>query len=271
MRKTREIALPRWLPNPAVTALAYLSTTLWMLGFPEQARDKMNDAERYARELAHPLTLVYLLMCGASWLQIFLRDSETTRTYATESNFIATEQAFSYWSAYAKIVGGWATAHQDESRAGVAAIAAGLRQYRSMGSALFLPMFLWALADAHRMAGDADEGLTAIRDGLAAAEGSGELWWHAELHRLRGVLMLESRRDVTKEAEAAFHTAITIARDQGAKSWELRAATSLARLWQSQGKIGEGYDLLAPVYDWFTEGFDTADLKDAKALLDELV
>ena len=169
--------------DPAVTALAYLSTTLWMLGFPEQARDKMNDAERYARELAHPHTLVYLLMCGASWLQMFLRDSVTTRTHATESISIATEQAFPYWSAYAKIVGGWATAHQDESRAGVAAIAAGLRQYRSMGSALFLPMFLWALADAHRMAGDADEGLTAIRDGLAAAEGSGELWWHAELHR----------------------------------------------------------------------------------------
>ena len=120
------------------------------------------------------------------------------------------------------------------------------------------------------MADDADEGLTAIRDGLAAAEGSGELWWHAELHRLRGVLMLESRRDVKKEAEDAFHAAITISRNQGAKSWELRAATSFARLWQSQGKIDEAYDLLAPVYAWFTEGFNTADLKEAKGLLEEL-
>ena len=256
--------------DPAVTALAYQSTTLWMLGFPDQARDKMNDAERYARELAHPHTLVYLLMCGKSWLQMLLRDSATTRRYAAESNSIATEQAFPYWSAYAKIVGGWATAHQDDSRAGIAAIAAGIRQYRSTGSALFLPTFLWALADAHRMADDADEGLTAIRDGLAAAEGSGELWWHAELHRLRGVLILESRRDVKKEAEDAFHAAITISRNQGARSWELRAATSFARLWQSQGKIDEAYDLLAPVYAWFTEGFNTADLKEAKGLLEEL-
>ena len=201
---------------------------------------------------------------------MLLRDSATARTHAAESVSIATEQAFPYWSAHAKIVGGWATAHQDKPRAGVAAILEGLGAYRSTGSAVFMPLLLWALADAHRMAGDADAGLTAIRDGLAAAEGSGELWWHAELHRLRGVLLLESRPDVMEGAETAFHAAISIAREQGAKSWELRAATSLARLWQSQGKRQEAHDLLAPVYAWFTEGFDTADLKDAKALLDEL-
>ena len=230
----------------------------------------MNDAERYARELAHPHTLVYHLMCGASLLQIFRRDAATTRTYAAESISIATEQAFPYWSAYAKIVGGWAMAHQDEPGAAVAAIVEGVGEYRSTGSALFLPMFFWALADAYRMAGDADGGLIAVRDGIAATESTGELWWHAELHRLRGVLMLESRRDVMEEAEAAFHSTIAIARAQGAKSWELRAATSLARLWRSQGKHEQARDLLAPVYDWFTEGFDTADLVEAKALLDEL-
>ena len=199
-----------------------------------------------------------------------MRDPATTRAHAAESISIATEQAFPYWSAYGKILGGWASAHQDEPCAAVSAIVDGVGEYRATGSALFLPMFLWALADAHRMAGDADEGLIAVRDGLAAAEGTGELWWHAELHRLRGVLMLESRPDVMEEAEAAFHAAIAIAQNQKAKGWELRAATSLAQLWQSQGKSQEAHDLLAPVHDWFTEGFDTADLKDAKALLDEL-
>ena len=115
-----------------------------------------------------------------------------------------------------------------------------------------------------------EEGLRLVDEGLAVSEETGECWAKADLYRLKGVLLLERANPDTPRAEACFRQALDIARHQQAKSWELRAATSLARLWQSQGKRQEAYDLLAPVYGWFTEGFDTADLQEAKDLLDEL-
>ena len=132
---------------------------------------------------------------------------------------------------------------------------------------------LWA--EAYRSGGQADEGLTVLAEALEVVDTTGERFYEAELHRLKGELTLQSQAVsqqsiVVEEAEASFHKALDIARAQEAKSWELRAATSLARLWQQQGKTQEARDLLAPVYNWFTEGFDTADLKDAKALIAEL-
>jgi predicted ATPase len=132
------------------------------------------------------------------------------------------------------------------------------------------PWFLALLAEAQGTMGQPAEGLMTLTEALTLADKTGERWYEAELYRLKGELLLQQNSDNQAEAENCFHHAIHIAQNQSARSWELRAATSLARLWQQQGKRQEAHDLLAPVYHWFTEGFDTADLQDAKALLDDL-
>ena len=132
------------------------------------------------------------------------------------------------------------------------------------------PYFLAFLAEAYGTLGEPEAGLAVLTEALTLIETTGERWYEAELHRLKGALLLQQSSDNQAEAESCFHHALAIAQNQQAKSLELRAATSLARLWQRQGKIQEARDLLAPIYNWFTEGFDTLDLKDAKALLDEL-
>src|SRR5215813_9954975 len=146
----------------------------------------------------------------------------------------------------------------------------GLRAFRATGTELLRPYWLALLAEAHGTIGYPEAGLTVLTEALALVDTTGERWCEAELYRLKGALLLQQHADNQAEAETCFHRAISLAQTQQAKSWELRVATSLARLWQSQGKRQEAHDLLAPVYGWFTEGFDTADLKDAKALLDEL-
>jgi predicted ATPase len=146
----------------------------------------------------------------------------------------------------------------------------GLAAYRATGLELDRPGVLGLIAEVYGQGRQSDDGLRVLSEALALGDKTGECWCEAELHRLKGVLLLQQASGNSTEAEACFHKAIAIAQRQSAKSWELRAATSLAKLWQTQGKRQEAYDLLAPVYGWFTEGFDTADLKDAKALLDEL-
>ena len=135
---------------------------------------------------------------------------------------------------------------------------------------MLLPMYHTLLAESYGKIGQIEEGLTVVVEALRGVENTGERYYEAELHRLQGEFLLQLSADNQREAETCFQQAITVAQNQSAKSWELRAATSLARLWQSQGKREEAHDLLAPVYNWFTEGFDTLDLKDAKALLGEL-
>ena len=146
----------------------------------------------------------------------------------------------------------------------------GLADYRATGSELARTFFLAELAELYGQAGHAEEGLTVLAEAQTQVRTTEEHWHDAELYRLTGELTLQQLPDGVGEAEACFHQALDVSRQQEAKSLELRAATSLARLWQSQGKLQEAYDLLAPVYKWFTEGFDTADLKDAKSLLNEL-
>jgi predicted ATPase len=146
----------------------------------------------------------------------------------------------------------------------------GLAAYRATSAELWLPYFLALVADVHAESGQPSRGLCLLDDALAMLERTGEHWCTAEPNRLRGELLLLVPDPNTADAELTFRRALAVARGQDARLWELRAATSLARLWREQDKCGEGRDLLAPVYGWFTEGFDTADLKDAKALLDEL-
>lgn len=139
--------------------------------------------------------------------------------------------------------------------------------YRTTGGEIGRPYLLALLAEAHGTLGQPEGGLKVLTEALALVDKTGERWYEPELYRLKGILLLQQNSDNQGEPEACFHHAIAIAQSQQAKSWELRAATSLARLWQQQGKRAEARELLAPVYDWFTEGFDTADLQEAKALL----
>jgi predicted ATPase len=147
----------------------------------------------------------------------------------------------------------------------------GWAAYRATGANVRQPMYLVPLAEAYGQAGQVDEGLQVLAEALAYIEQAGERWWEAELHRLKGELLLLQSADNHPAAVSCFEQALALARRQQAKSWELRTATSLARLWQQQGRRAEAHELLAPVYGWFTEGFDTADLQEARTLLAELV
>src|SRR5262249_49074702 len=142
--------------------------------------------------------------------------------------------------------------------------------YRATGGEIGRPHWLALLAEAHGTLEQSYIGIKILSEALVHVERTGERYYEAAIHRLKGVLLLQQHSDNHAEAETCFHQAIAVAQNQQAKSWELRAATSLARLWQQQGKRQEAHNLLAPVYNWFTEGFDTADLKDAKALIEEL-
>ena len=171
---------------------------------------------------------------------------------------------------FGSMLNGWALAHQGQTKEGIEQIHQGLIATRAKGSELWRPYWLALLADVHGITGQLEAGLTVLAEALTLVDTTGERWYEPELYRLRGELLLQQSSDNQVEVEACFHKALDIARNQQAKSFELRTATSLARLWQQQGKRQEAHDLLAPVYHWFTEGFDTLDLKDAKALLEEL-
>jgi predicted ATPase len=165
---------------------------------------------------------------------------------------------------------GWALAHQGQTQEGIEQMSQGMIACRGTGAELARPYWLALLAEAYGILGEPEAGLTALAEALTLVDKTGERHYEAEIYRLKGELLLQQSSSNQTEAESCFHKAIAIAQNQQAKSFELRSATSLARLWQQQGKRQEAHALLAPVYNWFTEGFDTVDLKDAKVLLDEL-
>ena len=174
--------------------------------------------------------------------------------------------------AYGAVLQGWALAHlPGQAQEGIEQIQQGMMDYRATGAEVGRPYFLALLAEAYGTQREPAAGLTVLDDALTLVDKNDERWCEAELHRLKGeLLLLAQSPDNQTDAEHCFHHALEIARSQQAKSFELRTATSLARLWHQQGKHQEAYDLLGPVYHWFTEGFDTSDLHDAKALLEEL-
>jgi predicted ATPase len=200
----------------------------------------------------------------------FRREGPAAQAHAAAALHLATEQGFPHWRAYGAILHGWARAHQGEAKAGIEQLHQGLLERRATGAALARPYFLSLLVEAHGATGQPEAGLTALTEAFTLVETSGECWYVPELYRLKGTLLLQQSPDHHVEAEVCFHQAISIAQSQHAKSLELRAATSLASLWQQQGKRTEPYELLAPVYGWFTEGFDTADLQETRALLEAL-
>jgi predicted ATPase len=203
------------------------------------------------------------------------REMEAVHEQAEALMALSTEQGLPFPLAVGTMWQGWARAHQEEGEAGIRQVRQGLTHYQATGAVLFIPDYLGLLAEAYQQVGEAEEGLAVLTEALTVVDRTGEQVYAAELHRLKGTLTLQSKvrgpkSEVEEEAEACFQRTLAVARRQQAKSWELRAATSLARLWQQQGKTAEARELLAPVYSWFTEGFDTKDLQEAKALLEEL-
>jgi predicted ATPase len=183
---------------------------------------------------------------------------------------LSTAQGFPQWPAWGMILRGWALAMQGQGEAGLAQVHQGITARRAIGAALNIPYFCTMLAEVSAHLGHPEDGLQALAEAHTLVEQHDERWWEAEIYRLRGVLLLRQPGTPQVEAEAWLQQALDVAGRQEAKSLELRAAMSLARLWQQQGKRAEAHELLAPIYSWFTEGFDTADLQEAKALLDEL-
>src|SRR5262249_36672545 len=182
----------------------------------------------------------------------------------------ATERGFPYWSTQGTVLQGWARAAQGQRAEGWAQIHQGLVALRATGTEVLRPYFLGLLANECGKMGQAREGLALLDEALALVHKTGERWLEAELHRLNGELLLSLSANNHVEVEGCFHQALAVARHQQAKALELRAATSLSRLWQQQNKRAEAHQLLVEIYGWFTEGFDTADLQEAKALLEEL-
>jgi predicted ATPase len=200
----------------------------------------------------------------------FRREGRATQERAEALISLATDQGFPHWRAQGSILRGWTLAHQGQAQAGIEQIHQSLSAFRATGTELLRPYWLALLAEAHGTLGKPEAGLAVLMEALTLIDTTGERWYEPELHRLKGALLLQQSSSNQTEAESCFHQAIAVAQNQQAKSLELRAATSLARFWQQQGKGQEAHDLLVPIYDWFTEGFDTTDLQDAKALLNEL-
>ncbi len=253
-----------------VTLLSVRSHNLWTLGYPAAAR---NDAERAlndAREIGHAATLMYALWL-ASWLHTYDRAYAEARLLLDELAALADEKDVTlFWKATEIAFRGALFAETGNASDAVRAITSGMTSLRSTGAALYEPLHLWHLAMAYAGLAQPDDARRCIDDAIDKVGKSKEKCFEAELLRVAGEVALKSLAPDKEKAEAYFERALAVARSQQAKSWELRAATSLARLWCSQGKPQQARELLAPVYGWFTEGFDTRDLKEAKGLLEEL-
>jgi len=252
-----------------VSAFVQLSWALWHRGYPDQSARAADRALAYSRELGHAHTLAHAFWY-AGMAAVFARDVATVCACGNDCGALASQHGFAQWAAFGRILQGWADAQKGGATTGIGRIRDGMAAAEAASSRLHTPLFLTLLAEALAFAGKIEEGLAAIDDALAKAAASGERGWDAEIHRLRGELTARLPHPDPTKAEESFRTALAIAREQGTRGYELRAATSLARLWREQGRRGEARDLLAPLYGSFTEGFDTADLKDANRLLDEL-
>jgi predicted ATPase len=255
--------------DPGVDCHAYAALTLGLLGYPDQALARMRTALTLAEQLAYPLSQGWALAFTA-WLHQFHRAGRLTQKWSEAAIVLAHEHGFPQVSAMGRILHGWACAIQGGGASGVAEIHQGLAAWRATGTEIARPSYLALLAEWYGKAGQRAAGLDVLAEARAAAQQRQERFYEAEFYRLEGALLLAQSVDRVAEAATCFQHALTIARQQQARWWELRAAMSLARLWQQQGKRDEARELLTPIYGWFTEGFDTADLQDAKALLEAL-
>ena len=255
--------------DAGVVCHSFAAWALWFLGYPEQGLARNDEAVTLAQQSKHPISLAYALIYAAIYHQL-RREVHAAQERVETAISLATEQGFPYWVALGSLMRGWALAHQGQAQEGIEQINQGLIAWRATGTEISRPYFLALLAEAHGVMGQPEAGLTVLAEALALTDAMRGRWYEPDLYHLKGELLLQLSSDNQAEAENCFQQAIAIAQNQQAKSLELRAATSLSRLWQQQGKRQEAHDLFTPVYGWFTEGFDTADLIEAKALLDVL-
>jgi predicted ATPase len=255
--------------DPRVAGQSQAARVLWCLGYPDQALKRSHEALTQAQELPYSFSLAFALNFATTVHQ-HRREKQVVQERVEELVKLSSEQEFAQWLAYGTILRGWALVKQERVEEGIA-------RWLATGAELNRPYHLAMLAEVYGKEGPVEKGLDTLADALALVNKTGERWWEAELYRLKGKLLLRwkakgkgQKAKMESEAEECFQKAINIACRQNAKSFELRAATSLARLWQRQGKKKEAQEVLGPIYHWFTEGFDTKDLQEAKELLEEL-
>jgi adenylate cyclase len=250
------------------SAMTYVACSMWCLGYPDQASKYSQEALALARAQGHPFSLIDVLSYGGCHFNGIRREARELKKYAEQMVEMASEKSFHGWIGMANMFHGVALILLGQLLEGEAQIRFGMTHHMSIGDRCYLSGPYGYLAEGQAKAGRLDQALATLKTAFTHVEETDERYFEAELYRLRGEFLL--RQGDEAAAEASLLKALEVARHQKAKSWELRAATDLARLWQTQGKSGEAYELLAPVYDWFTEGFDTPDLIKAKALLEEL-
>lgn len=258
----------RALQDPGVACLSYKALTGWIMGYPDQAVETSREAVTLADSIAHPFSMAYALSMSALVHQ-FCRKVEESKELAEASNVLCTEHGIPYWFAWGPILRGWALTEQGRREEGKKQIRQGLEAYSATGAVIGRPLFLGLLAEAYLKAKQSTKGLAVVAEALNIVSRTGDRFGEPELHRLKGELLSIGSSGNHTDAETCFMQGLDVSRDQNAKSFELRAAMSLNRLWQKQGKTAQGRELLAEVYGWFTEGFDTPDLKEAKAILDQ--
>jgi predicted ATPase len=255
--------------DPVVQNLGTLAWVLWALGYPERAVQHCDRGLTFAQGLSHPFSLAFALAEKVHLHQL-RREATMVQEQAETLFILSTEHGFPLRAAIGSTFLGWAMVERGAGKAEIARIEEGIATFQATGARLLIPWLLGLCAEAYGKIGQTEEGLTIVAEALSAVEETGEHFYEAELYRLKGAFLLQLSSDNHREAEACFQHALAIAQSQGAKAWELRTAASLARLWQQQGKRQEAHALLTPIYTWFTEGFDTPDLQEARALLDAL-
>ena len=252
-----------------VANLTQRGLVLWQLGFPNATLSDLEHALKEGREIGHAASLMGALFY-ASFLDVWCNGHFAERNLTEELLALAEEKHAPFFAALGTMQQGVVLAVTGDAEAAVPMIEAGISQYRSTNSTWLTPWYLARLAEAQAKLGHCDEAWKRISEAFKEVDKGGEVQHQAEINRVAGEIVLKASKPDAAKAEGYFEKALTVARQQEAKSWEMRAAMSLARLWRDQGKVQQARDLLAPVYDWFTEGFETRDLKAAKALLEEL-
>ncbi len=259
----------RFGQDVGVAILSWRSLALWLLGYPEAAQPDTVHAIKDAREIGQAATLMYALN-NTTYTHMCCRDRVQANAQSNEVVALADEKGAVLWKALGMLSRGCVFALSGNAADAVQIITSGIAAVQSTGTTVFMPVFLAHLATAHAQIGQFTDAWRCMGEAVAVMETKKERWFEAEVHRMAAEIALKSPEPDAAQAEAYLERALSVARAQQAKSWELRAAMSMARLWRDQGKRQEAHDLLAPIYGWFTEGFDTLDLKEAKALLDEL-
>jgi len=248
---------------------AFLSHVLWHLGYPDQAMKAGSTGVALAIQLSQPFDLVFA-QGWLAWLREHRREPQLCRELVEQNIALSTEQGFSFLLAPQIVMRGYSLAQLGNTSEGITQVCEGIAAYRATGAGLEVPYWLALLAGVYAREACFDEGLAAVDEALSEIHKTGARFCEAELHRLRGELNLGKNHDDVRTAERCYREAVEIAQGQEAKSWELRATMSLARMLRDTSRRDEARAMLADIYGWFTEGLDTADLKDAKALLDEM-